>query len=114
MCTAVPGLTLKETKMNSHLTCISQGIRQPRTVRIVCAPKQISSRQLALVCVAIYLLMLGAPVVGAQQEDRIVATVNGTAVRLPEVDAAASAKIFSLQQQLFAVRKSTLENLISR
>lgn len=59
-------------------------------------------------------MLVGAGVVSAQQDDRVVATVNGIAVRLFEVDAEASAKIFSLQQQLFAVRKSTLENLISR
>ena len=50
----------------------------------------------------------------AQSDDTVVATVNGTALRLTEVDATATAKIFSLQQQMYAVRKSALENLISR
>jgi protein-disulfide isomerase len=60
------------------------------------------------------LILFCITVVSAQTEDRVVATVNGTAVRLPEVDAGATAKIFSLQQQIYAVRKSALDNLISR
>ena len=65
-------------------------------------------------------MLSGASVVRAQSpqsphsDDTIVATVNGTALRLNEVDAAATSKIFSLQQQLYAVRKSALDNLISR
>jgi len=59
-------------------------------------------------------MLVPANIVRGQSEDRVVATVNGTALRLPEVDAAATGKIFSLQQQIYALRKSALENLISR
>jgi predicted DsbA family dithiol-disulfide isomerase len=59
-------------------------------------------------------MLVSTNLVRGQSEDRVVATVNGTALRLAEVDAAATAKIFSLQQQIYALRKSALENLISR
>ncbi len=99
----------------NYLTCFSNTRSQPRTYKVVCAPNSITSRQRALVYVAVSLLLLvAAASVKGQSEDRVVATVNGTALRLPEVDAAATAKIFSLQQQIYALRKSALENLISR
>ena len=49
-----------------------------------------------------------------QDSDRVVARVNGAPITLKEVDATAINKIFSLQQQIFALRKAALENLISR
>ena len=99
----------------NYLTCFSNARSQPRTFRVVHAPISLTSRQRALVYLIVSLLMLvPANIVRGQSEDRVVATVNGTALRLPEVDAAATGKIFSLQQQIYALRKSALENLISR
>jgi predicted DsbA family dithiol-disulfide isomerase len=49
-----------------------------------------------------------------QESDRVVATVNGAPITLRDVDATAINKIFPLQQQIFALRKAALENLISR
>lgn len=50
----------------------------------------------------------------AQDSDRVVARVEGAPIMLREVDATAINKIFSLQQQIFALRKAALENFISR
>lgn len=98
---------------SKRLICISRS--QPRTLKVVCAPGSLTSQKSALVLIAIYLLTLFCfSDVRAQSDDTVLATVNGTALRLTEVDAAATAKIFSLQQQMYAVRKSALENLISR
>src|SRR4030095_5652437 len=100
---------------SNYLTCFSNARSRPRTFKAVCAPNSLISRQRALVYVVFSLLMLvSADHVSGQSEDRVVATVNGTALRLPEVDAAATAKIFSLQKQIYALRKSALDNLISR
>jgi len=100
---------------SNYLRCFSNARSQPRTFRVVHAPISLTSRQRALVYLIVSLLMLvPANIVRGQSEDRVVATVNGTALRLPEVDAAATGKIFSLQQQIYALRKSALENLISR
>ena len=116
----MPNLTFKENEMNSlssanYLTCFSNARSQPRTFKVVCAPNSLTSPQRALVYVVVSLLTLvSANLVRGQSEDRVVATVNGTALRLSEVDAAATAKIFSLQQQIYALRKSALENLLLR
>lgn len=64
-----------------------------------------------LVCLS---LLAWAGRVSGQNADKVVATINGTPVRLSEVDAAATSKIFALQQQIFALRKTALENVISR
>ena len=99
----------------NYLTCFSNARSQPRTFKVVHAPNSLTSRQRALVYLVVSLLMLvSANIVRGQSEDRVVATVNGTVLRLPEVDAAATGKIFLLQQQIYALRKSALENLISR
>lgn len=64
------------------------------------------------------LLILGAGVlttptiVHAQNEQKVVATVNGRAITQAEVDAAAIAQLLPLQQQIYALRKAALDNLI--
>jgi predicted DsbA family dithiol-disulfide isomerase len=72
----------------------------------VCAPRLI----------AFVLLIFLARVIFAQNSDRdrVVATVSGAPITLREVDAATANKIFALQQQIFALRKTSLENLILR
>jgi predicted DsbA family dithiol-disulfide isomerase len=42
-----------------------------------------------------------------------VATVNGRPITLKEVDESLSAQVYPLQQQLYAIRKAALENLIT-
>ena len=49
-----------------------------------------------------------------QGRETVVAVVNGRSITQGEVDDSALNKIFALQQQLFALRKAALDNLISR
>ncbi len=50
----------------------------------------------------------------AQTENRVVAVVNGVQITQKDVDAFAVTQIFPLEQQLHAIRKTALENLIIR
>ncbi len=50
----------------------------------------------------------------AQNGELVVATVNGLSITERQVDEAATKQIFSLQQQLYAIRKIALDNLIIR
>lgn len=70
-------------------------------------------RFVGFVLVCLSLLAYPGRVKG-QNEDRVVAIINGVPIKLGEVDAAATSKVFALQQQIFALRKVALENLISR
>jgi predicted DsbA family dithiol-disulfide isomerase len=57
-------------------------------------------------------LLCGAPVLG-QAPETIVARVNNVAVTEKEVDDSIAARIYPLQQQLYAMRKAALENLVT-
>ncbi len=50
----------------------------------------------------------------AQVGDNVVAIVDGKTIRQSEVDSVATAQLFPLQQQMYAIRKTALENLITR
>jgi predicted DsbA family dithiol-disulfide isomerase len=50
--------------------------------------------------------------VGAQTEERVVAVVNGRRVTQREVDASLISQLLPLQQQIHALRKAALQNLI--
>jgi len=60
------------------------------------------------------LLPTNAALAQSADRDGVVARVNGSPITLREVDSPAAQKIFALQQQIFALRKSSLENLIVR
>jgi protein-disulfide isomerase len=49
----------------------------------------------------------------AQEPETVVATVNGTEITLKQVDETVLSAIYPLQQQLYALRKVALENLIA-
>src|SRR5215211_4265200 len=68
-----------------------------------------SSRGLLCLC----LILLPALPVLAQTPETILATVNGSEITQKHVDDSVSAKIYPLQQQLYAIRKAALENLIT-
>jgi protein-disulfide isomerase len=53
-------------------------------------------------------------VVFAQAENEVAAVVNGREITQKEVDGLVFAQLFPLQQQIYALRKTTLENLILR
>ncbi|HJT28154.1 MAG TPA: thioredoxin domain-containing protein [Pyrinomonadaceae bacterium] len=49
----------------------------------------------------------------AQTPDTVVATVNNVEITQKQVDDSVAAQIYPLQQQLYAIRKAALENLIT-
>ena len=48
-----------------------------------------------------------------QTPDVVLASVNGTEITLAQVDESVAARIYPLQQQLYAIRKAALENLVT-
>ena len=61
---------------------------------------------------AFFLLLPGARALG-QSPETVVASVNGRPITLKQVDESTSAQVYPLQQQLYAIRKAALENLIA-
>ena len=55
-----------------------------------------------------------APVTLAQSGGEVVAVVNGRRITREEVDSSAAAQLLPLDQQMYAIRKAALENLILR
>jgi protein-disulfide isomerase len=53
-----------------------------------------------------------AGIVRGQTPEVVVATVNGVPITQKQVDDSIAARIYPLQQQLYAVRKAALENLV--
>ena len=68
-----------------------------------------SSRGILCLC----LVLLPALPVLAQAPDTILASVNGIEITQNQVDDSVAARIYPLQQQLYAIRKAALENLIA-
>jgi protein-disulfide isomerase len=71
----------------------------------------------------IYMMMLiifliaaigGSKAVNAQSPDSVVAIVNGKSITQKEVDDSITSQLLPLEQQLYALRKAALENLITR
>jgi protein-disulfide isomerase len=63
-----------------------------------------------LVCSILFVLQVN---VQAQNPDSVVALVNGEKITLQEVDETIEAQLFPLQQQLYALRKAALSNLVT-
>ena len=70
-----------------------------------------SSRGTRLFALASLILLLGASALG-QTPETVLASVNGSQITLKQVDDSMAAQIYPLQQQLYAIRKAALENLI--
>lgn len=68
-----------------------------------------SSRGIFCLC----LVLLGALPVLAQTPDTVLASVNSSEITQQQVDDSVAARIYPLQQQLYAIRKAALENLIT-
>lgn len=68
-----------------------------------------SSRGILCLC----LVLLAALPVLAQTPDTVLASVNGSEITQQRVDDSVAARIYPLQQQLYAIRKAALENLIT-
>ena len=59
------------------------------------------------------LILVWAVLASAQSPETVVATVNNIEITQKQVDDSVAAQIYPLQQQLFAIRKAALENLIT-
>lgn len=57
------------------------------------------------------LLLLGTSVF-AQTPETVLASINGSEITLKQVDDSVAAQVYPLQQQLYAIRKAALENLL--
>ena len=68
-----------------------------------------SSRGILCLC----LILLPALSAHGQTPDTALASVNGIEITQKQVDDSVAARIYPLQQQLYAIRKATLDNLIT-
>jgi len=68
-----------------------------------------SSRSIWSTCLILVLAVLAS----AQTPETVVATVNNIEITQKQVDDSVAAQIYPLQQQLYAIRKAALENLIT-
>ena len=59
------------------------------------------------------LILVLAVAASAQTPETVVATVNSIEITQKQVDDSVAAQIYPLQQQLYAIRKAALENLIT-
>src|SRR5215217_328507 len=59
------------------------------------------------------LILVSAVAAFAQTPETVLATVNNIEVTQKQVDDSVAAQIYPLQQQLYAIRKAALENLIT-
>ncbi|HSE18363.1 MAG TPA: thioredoxin domain-containing protein [Pyrinomonadaceae bacterium] len=60
-----------------------------------------------------FLILVAAVAVYAQTPETVLATVNNIEITQKQVDDAVATQIYPLQQQLYAIRKAALENLIT-
>lgn len=60
-----------------------------------------------------FLMLSAVSVAVAQTSENVVATVNKIVITQKQVDDSVAAQIYPLQQQLYAIRKAALENLIT-
>src|SRR5215475_11448547 len=73
----------------------------------------LSSRGISVSKSWLLLLLLAAPALG-QMPETVVARVNGKEITQKQVDDSIAAQIYPLQQQIYAIRKAALENLVTR
>jgi len=62
--------------------------------------------------VCLCLVFLTVTAARAQTPDTVLASVNGVPITQKQVDESIAVRLFPLQQQLYAIRKSALENLV--
>ena len=71
-----------------------------------------SSQGIRLFAIVTWSIWLGTAVYG-QTPETVLASVNGVEITLKQVDDSVAARIYPLQQQLYAIRKATLDNLVT-
>lgn len=89
-----------------------QSSTSPLTVSSTLAKLFVSFRlfELTILCV----LLSCVPPVAAQTDQEVVASVNGRKITQAEVDESVMGQILPLKQQIYALRKTAVENLIVR
>jgi hypothetical protein len=60
-----------------------------------------------------YSILLFAVATSAQSHETVLATVNNIEITQKQVDESVAVQIYPLQQQLYAIRKAALDNLIT-
>ena len=73
-----------------------------------------ASRICAFVTIVLIVVEPNQRVACGQSENAVLAVVNGRSITQREVDDAIISRLFPLEQQMYALRKAALDNLISR
>lgn len=73
----------------------------------------LSSRGIRVFTLAAFCLLLLGPSALGQTPETVLASVNGHPITLKQVDESMATQIYPLQQQLYAIRKAALENLVT-
>lgn len=68
----------------------------------------------AIICVATTAITTLSFTVVSQTADPVVARVNGVTITQKQVDDSVIPQLFPLEQQIYAIRKTALENLVVR
>ena len=71
-----------------------------------------SARYFSSLAIFLLFAVVAAGPAVAQTENKVLAVVNGREIRQQEVDGLLMAQVMPLEQQLYAIRKATLDNLI--
>src|SRR6185295_10106189 len=92
-----------------------QCLASPRSSRI----EHVRGELVRVSALALYVVVILLPIFFpqlalGQTSETVLATVNGKPITQKEVDASVATRVMPLQQQLYALRKVALENLISR
>ena len=75
--------------------------------------KSLNSSSLQSLKTVILIMLLGAlNLTAAQTEDKVLAVVNGREIRQREVDYLLLSQVMPLEEQLYALRKASLENVV--
>lgn len=100
---------------SEYLNYFLTGLTRPLLLgKHVCGSRATSPRCSLLSGLLLLHVLSVASMVFGQERNAVVAIVDGRTITQGEVDDSIPNKVFSLQQQLFALRKAALDNLISR
>ena len=72
-----------------------------------------NTSRISLVVLSGFAPVAGSVSASAQTPDTVLASVNGREITLKQVDDSVKPQIYPLQQQLYAIRKAALENLVT-
>lgn len=76
--------------------------------------QQLPRMNFRILCLGLLVLIFPPALKAQSSNETIVARVNNRTITLANVDETVTSQIYALQQQLFAIRKTALENLITR